>query len=343
MEKKRYTWLHLLGWLLYFAYQVIGIFFFPDSKGEKNDPGYVTILNTSYDLSLAATFYFCYALIYPNLIRRRRMVLAVLGCIASPFVFVVCRYLLEETFYPAVFGFRNYGDGTTIRWYIIDNIYRGVPVIALSAVIWGVQQAYRKERENKQLREEKMKAELSFLKSQINPHFLFNTLNYIYSLAYPVSQQLADAVIRLSQLMRYMLTDSADEKVSLEKELDYIRHYTEVCGMLFENHFFVDMRVIGQPEGKMIAPLLLVPFFENAFKHGVVNDPSKPVQIVLTIGNNELKLQVANAINKQQKDHSSGIGLPNVRRRLELIYPGKHELHVTDDGAYYKTELSIQL
>lgn len=343
MREKKYIWIHIAAWLSIYIYLVTGTYFFPQNRLERSSPAYISLLHASYLLSQVVTFYFCYLLVYPNFLKRKKLVLGAIGAIASPLVFVLARFLLEETFFPAVFGFRNYGDDTAFSWYIIDNIFRGLPTIAVSAVIWGAQQAYYKERENKQLRDEKRKAELAFLKTQINPHFLFNTLNYMYALAYPVSEKLGSAVIRLSQLMRYMLTETEDDKVPLQKEMEYIHNYIEVYRMLFEDRFYIQFSVEGDPEGRSIASLLLVPFFENAFKHGVVNDPSRPVMAKLVITDGHINFTMKNTINPYQKDHSTGIGLPNVKRRLELLYPNAHELTITSNGSEYETRLSIEL
>lgn len=342
-SRRKYNWIHAAAWLAVYGYMIIGTFLFPQDKLERSSPGYVSILHTSYFMALLATFYFCYSLVLPGFLKKKFVAPAVVGAIASPFVFVLIRGLLEEVLYPALFGFRNYGENTTIDWYIVDNIFRGLPVIAVSGVVWGAEQAYYKEQENRQLRDEKVKAELAFLKTQINPHFLFNTLNYMYSLAYPVSEKLGNAVIRLSQLMRYMLAETGDHTVPLQKEVEYINNYIEVYRMLFEGQLYIDYTITGDVEKKAVAPLLLIPFFENAFKHGIVNDSSKPVTARLRVNEKGIDFMLKNAINKYQKDHSSGIGLANVKRRLELLYPGKHSLVITDNGTDYETKLSITL
>ncbi|RZK68371.1 MAG: hypothetical protein EOO85_24510, partial [Pedobacter sp.] len=165
----------------------------------------------------------------------------------------------------------------------------------------------------------------------------------IYSLAYSTSEQLASAVMTLSNLMRYMLTESNGHKVNLQDEVDYIKNFISIYQMRFENSFFVNFDQRGNIDGKMVASLLLVPFVENAFKHGVVNDPERPITIYLSEAGNEISFMVTNHINQQQKDHSTGIGLPNIKRRLALIYPHKHNLTLYDNGKIFKTILKISL
>lgn len=335
--------MHVLAWAVYLAYDLIGIIFFENPDGLKQVSKVPVLLQVSMTLSMVSVFYYCYLLILPGIINKHTRYFALAGGLFSPMVFVITRYLLEENLYPLIFGFSNYWGDYTLRFYVFDNIYRGLPSIALAASIWGVSRAFVQERENKQLREEKIQAELAFLKSQINPHFLYNTLNYIYSLAYPVSDKLADAIIKLSQLMRYMLTESPDGLIDLEKEVDYLENYIDIYRLRFEDNFHVDFKAEGDIAGKRLASLVLIPFVENAFKHGAVDDPQRPVRIHLKVIANRLMFTVSNKISRRQKDHSSGVGLVNIRRRLELIYPDKHDLLISENGQTYKTTLNIEL
>ena len=252
------------------------------------------------------------------------------------------RYLIEEVIYFRLFGFHNYNVHTTVGYYIFDNIYYSSSYIIAAIAVWAFRHNYEVDKANKKLKEEAIKAELAFLKSQINPHFLYNTLNYIYALALPVSDKLAHAVIQLSGLMRYTINNNADEKVRLKEETDYLKSYIELFRMRFENNFFVHYTIKGIKEQK-IPPLLLIPFVENAFKHGVSNNAAHPVRINLEVRNNILYFEVINAISKTHTDHSSGIGMANIRRRLELIYPDAYQLDILNNGKIYTVKLVINL
>ena len=143
--------------------------------------------------------------------------------------------------------------------------------------------------------------------------------------------------------MRYMLHDSADGKVDLQQDIDYLQNYIDIYRLRFEDSFFVDFTTDESLSGKRIASLMLIPFVENAFKHGVVNDANRPVKIQIKLIDDRLVFTVSNKINHNQKDQSSGIGLDNTRRRLQLLYPGRHELLIADNGRSYKTTLNIDL
>ena len=325
---------HLLCWLLYTSY-----FFLSLLSGNKTEQA--PWIMGSYVLLQAVTFYVGYLLIFPHLMRparRRWLPLALLGAVA---LFIVLRYAIEQVLYPAVLGFGNYAPGTRLSYYILDNSYFALPPLGVSAAVWGFENALRQAHENEQLRQEKTQAELAFLKTQINPHFLYNTLNYLYYLALPVSDKLAGAVLRLSELMRYTLQDAPDGQVALSKELEYLRSYVELYRLRFGEAFFVCFELRGEPVGQHLAPLLLIPFVENALKHGIVNEPQRPVRICLQAGPGRLAFEVRNAVSSHQKDATSGIGLENVRRRLALLYPDRHRLEISQAGGEFRTRLEL--
>ncbi|WP_342328924.1 sensor histidine kinase [Pedobacter sp. FW305-3-2-15-E-R2A2] len=337
MNKKKQVLIHILCWTLLLGYYYIGDIINNNWRDE------VWHFDVTINFLHIVEFYICYLWVYPCYLRKSKIPQLIAGVVFTMAVFISMRYLLEEVLNRHFFGFGNYSQNTTVLYYIRDNLYFGTSYIVIAAAVWSTQNAFKNEKMNQQLRVEAEKAELSFLKSQINPHFLYNTLNYIYSLALPVSDKLAAAVIRLSDLMRYTLTESPDGKVSLLKEVDYLESYVELFRMRFDPLFYVNFEVEGINDQQRMAPLLLIPFLENAFKHGVLNDPEHPVRITIKVIRQELKVSVFNKINQNQKDHSSGIGLINVQRRLYLIYPGKHDLEVQNDGKSYQVNLRIEL
>lgn len=334
---KKEIYYHIIGWSLYWLYLLFGnAFIFKPSK--------FPVFDYSITFVKMVEFYILYSWIYPRFLNKGKIPQLIAGILFAIACFILIRFLLEEVAFDYFFHFHNY-FGYTAFSYSLDNVYFGSSAVILSLAVYSSFDSLRTAQENKSLREAKTQAELAFLKTQINPHFLYNTLNYIYSLAYPVSEKLANAVIKLSQLMRYMLTESAsaDGTVDLQKEVDYIENYISIYQLRFEEGFYVDFKAEGDITGKRVAALLLIPFVENAFKHGVVNDPARPIRINLKVTGNRLDFTVSNKINQSQKDHSTGVGLVNIRRRLELIYPNKSELLVSENGQTYKASLAISL
>lgn len=197
----------------------------------------------------------------------------------------------------------------------------------------------------KQTQREKLNAELAYLKAQINPHFLFNTLNSIYSLAIEKSDYTATAVVKLSGMMRYVLNEASHEFVSLEKEINYINDYIELQNLRLGNTVQLDYRVNGKISGKRIAPLVLMPFIENAFKYGVNPEEPSPLSIVIDVDEEQLNLDVINNKVRTSTDHQSrsGLGLENTKNRLQLLYPSLHTLNVHDTGKEFHVSLTIRL
>ncbi|NVO84107.1 sensor histidine kinase [Hymenobacter terrestris] len=345
MNRNKIIGYHVLAWGLLIGYDWLGIA--QNKEATRTD----YLLQTTFRMSLVVVFYYCF--LFPRYLRSRRLPLLVGGLLAAPLVFMTARYLLQEVLLPLTFGIRNYDAGTSLRLYAADNLLYSLPIVVVAAVAWGVEDVFvrdknrlvqEKERENQQLLQEKTQAELAFLKTQINPHFLYNTLNYIYAQAYPVSEPLAEAVLRLSELMRYMLHESPDGQVDLRREVAYLENYLALHRLRFEEKFFVDFHQPDPVADQRVAALVLIPFVENALKHGLVHRPDCPVTITLRLPEPDtLHFEVHNYISHQQKDATTGIGLPNLRRRLELLYPGRYHLAVHNDGRTHHTRLELRL
>jgi sensor histidine kinase YesM len=213
----------------------------------------------------------------------------------------------------------------------------------LSSIISLSQRYRRMERRNKEMKEQKLNAELSYLKAQINPHFLFNTLNNIYALSICQSEQTPEAILKLSAIMRYVTEDAEAEMVPLEKELDYLNNYIALQQLRSNKSLVITFTVNGDPNNKIIAPLLLINFIENAFKHGVSNHTPCFVNIAISIDENQLTMEVINKKNTGLKADSTTTGSNNTKRRLLLQYPGKHKLTVEDKDDLYQVTLQIHL
>ncbi|GGB15529.1 sensor histidine kinase [Puia dinghuensis] len=195
--------------------------------------------------------------------------------------------------------------------------------------------------------EEKLHAELAYLKAQINPHFLFNILNSIYALALERSDRTAGAVVKLSSMMRYVLLEAGQNRVPLEQEITYLTDYIELQQTRFEDEdtLQLDFTVTGQPEGKTIAPLLLIPFVENAFKHGINPEQPSAIRIRIDIGEKELRLAVTNrkVAPKLLPTGPAGLGINNTRQRLGILYPAQYTLSIEDNADDFHVLLTLHL
>jgi len=266
--------------------------------------------------------------------------LAILGCIVfisgAHFLFsaIIDVYVPSEFHHPGVFH------------RLFFPVFPSLFAFAISTSIKISNEWFRAEKEKKEMENEKLYSELAFLKSQVNPHFLFNILNNICSLARKKSDNTENAIIQLSRIMRYMLYDSKDEKVSLEKEVEYLQNYIDLQRLRISDSVTINFLIEGRVEGKMVEPMLLIPFVENAFKHGVSYLESSNIDICLKITENDLHFMVENNRIRKHEDpvqQESGIGLKNVLRRLELLYPGTHMINIEENATKYIVNLIISL
>jgi len=203
-------------------------------------------------------------------------------------------------------------------------------------------------REKKDLETQTMQSELRFLKSQINPHFLFNTLNNLYALTLKKSDKAPEIVIKLSEMMRYMLYECNERRVSLQKEVNYIKNYLDLERLRQGKNVDISFEVEGDIFDQNIAPLMFIPFLENSFKHGLNATISEGfVDIKLFVDHQNIHFNIENSkaesLPLQTHKRSGGIGLVNVKRRLNIIYPNQHELIISDNPKTYAVDLKIEL
>ena len=212
-------------------------------------------------------------------------------------------------------------------------------IVLFIAMLLKTSQRWRK------LQNEKLETELSYLKAQINPHFLFNTLNSIYSLAIEKSDYTATAVVKLSGMMRYIISESNKHFVSLQKEINYIQDYIELQKFRLGGTVQINFLWEGTSEGLEIAPLLLITFVENAFKYGVNPEEYSDIFIEIKITQGNIHLTVSNnkVTHSMHKKESSGLGISNTKHRLEMLYPGRYTLDIHDGTKMFIVELQINL
>lgn len=199
--------------------------------------------------------------------------------------------------------------------------------------------AQKKEAQAKQ-----QTAELKYLTAQVNPHFLHNTLNTIYSLANDeTAPKTQDAILKLSTMMRYMVKESSQTKVTLQKEIAFLQEFVDLQKMRLAGAIPVDFNIKGKIEQQQIAPLLLITIIENTFKHGIQYHPPQPIFIELSIESARLHLLTSNVFNSKKATSEIGTGLDNLRKRLTYLYPDKHQLIITKTDELFEVLLIIHL
>ena len=303
-------------------------------------------------VKVAATYFTLYVLIDKFLIQKRYGTFLILLLLSMAIVGIVLRLIAYYFLYPAF-----YPDGLYIPLFfppkILIAIFVTYSLVAIVASFHLIRHYYKHqqatqllEQTAQQLEKEKLAAELKLLKSQINPHFLFNTLNNLYVLTLNQSKHAPLMVHKLSELMSYMLYDSNQAEVPLDKEIQYIRNYIDLEKIRYGDRLDVSLNIYGGIEGILVAPLLILPFVENSFKHGARKQLHDGwIHVDIEIQDNALTLKVENSKPDFQNAHSksSGLGLANVRRRLEHLYPNRYSLQLFDEPDTHMAILRISL
>ena len=344
--KLRPVLLHIFFWICFLA---LPLLLGPNSA--SNNPREIdrhfqwNMFFVVFGLFNIPLFYFNTEFLLRKILKKRGVLIYIILLVISLLVMLWFHEELFKWFFPEMAngggqrgnGFRR-GTSLRIIFQLLFIVAIGISYRFLSDNM--TDQEVKKEEEN-----ERLKSELSFLRSQISPHFMFNVLNSIVSLSRRKPEMVEPVVIKLSELMRYMIYETSDSKVSIDKEFSYLESYIELQRLRFGNDIKIDFKHNLSSSPSSIEPMLLIPFVENAFKHGVgmVQNPS--IDIELNDDKKSLFFSVRNQVSKQNseiKDESSGIGLANVRRRLELLYPDQHELKIDEKKDSYLVELTIK-
>lgn len=296
------------------------------------------IINTILNMVSFYVIYFS----FPVLMKFKQKIPAIIAGLSILVLLTALRTPLE------ILCWRLQGNagesGPAFYWIYVWNNLRLVIITGIYAVLIRFMiNSFESQKQKNELINQRQASELALLRSQVNPHFLFNTLNNIYSLVYKKSDEAPEAVMKLSSVMRYMFFDASADKVPLIKEIDYLKSFIELQKLRISHPDFVSLQIKGNPDGHQIAPMLLISFVENAFKHSSkLHQPG--IIIRLTADKEGIKFIVVNYMKKTKLTESktnSGIGLDNIRRRLQLTYPGRHKLTIAQDGELYSVNLEI--
>jgi two-component system, LytTR family, sensor kinase len=332
----KYKLHHLLFWLLLFA----AWHFFRYQDYPRSTGLWISLLKVT---DLALMVYLTNYLLIPQLLYKKRywiFGISFLSIIAASSILKM--YLLGQLMNnPRAFDFSS-----NIKGRIYDNILPHILLVSTGAAFKLVNDQFKAQKRVLELVKEKSSAELNFLKSQINPHFVFNSLNAVYFLIHKENTAARETLLQFSDLLRYQLYDCNEPTVPIEKEVAFLRDFVRLQELRKGEQYDFQLTISDTMKGFSIAPLLLIPFVENAFKHlSHHGHQSNYARIELDKKGNVMSLVVINSKDNQQKktEPLGGIGLANVKRRLELIYPGKHQLHISDTAKEYSVSLLLTI
>lgn len=259
-------------------------------------------------------------------------------------VVILLRGWLESILLNNYFNSTYYSEWTVSR--IINTFWSTASFVLFIALMKFTIDRFVLERQKKELENEKLNAELNYLKAQINPHFLFNTLHNLNYLSQIKSDQATEVIVKLSNIMRYMIYDSSKSRVPLFKEIGYIKDYLSLESIRLNNRFELVFDTHDVNDQLEIAPLIFIPFVENAFKHGVSDQKAENwIKVKLASSSNQLSFKIENSIwvGKEAKEEPSGFGLKNLRQRLALSYPNRHQLYVNSTQRHFSVSLILEL
>jgi two-component system, LytTR family, sensor kinase len=328
-------------WHVVFWVSIVSYFVYLTIVNSKITTEELVVIFGIFSAVNIGLFYLNYLYLIPKFLDKKEYRNYAIALVIIIIVFALGKYGLARSFKAYVL--LHDGKMTPFWPYLLSSILTNIFFLFLSTALKFAVDWFLNERIQRDLENQRLIAELAFLKSQINPHFLFNSLNSIYSLAYQKSDTTPEAILKLSEIMRYMLYESNDTKVDLAKELQYLQNYIDLQKIRFGNKAFVDFRITGEVGAQKIVPLLLIAFIENAFKHGVANDPNMPIRLMINLDGTNLYFYMENKKHMNNRDIEGGVGLNNVQRRLELLYPGKYKLDIQDKPDIYTCELSLVL
>jgi two-component system, LytTR family, sensor kinase len=351
IRKRMPLLIHILGWSLFGS---VIFLLSPLSSGVER-PDEFWIKQALMFVFLVATFYFNFFYLIPRVLFKNKNYLFLLLNFVGGIVYVGLLMLYDEWFNMSELMHRAFRPEVPYipkprnLYWDISHLLIFYMSVGISTSIAAVQKWQSDEKIRLELQQQQINSELSYLKAQINPHFFFNTLNNIYALTNIDVEKAKTALLKLSRMMRYVLYETEKNHTLLSKENDFIKDFIELMKMRLGSKVKLDIRIPENIAEAEIAPMLLLPFIENCFKHGVSSQKESSILISLLREKNYLILQTENTIFKSSEHtpegSASGIGLNNTIRRLELLYPNRYQLNIDDknDENQYRVTLKINL
>ena len=342
LKKKPKIGIHVLAWLILFSLPFI--FSFEAKKDESMSDNAINflLLHTFMNIFWVVLFYLNSIVLIPKFLYKRKVWTFVGIQILLFAFFIVLNRIIYELFISDIPYFFHKA-----------LIFNGIPfvfIVNASIASKAASDQIKLDKLNREKESENLKTELSFLRSQISPHFLFNVLNNLVAMVRLKSEELEPTILKLSSLMQYMLYETDDEQVLLKSEVDYLKSYIDLQQLRFGDRLKLNIDIDIEEDWHTIEPMLLIPFVENAFKHLHLNSVTKS-QVFISINeeSNSIIFRCKNTFEnsvinqKNIEKGKSGIGLPNVKKRLALMYPEKHQLTINKDNTSYNTKLILDL
>ena len=319
------------------------------SKPPLDSQRFIELLIVS-NILLVCFYYLNSRLLIPRLLAQKKTMLYICSVVVYFFIYLSAIYTVMETS-PETARFLQTSFAKSLSYKGPYFFSAGPVTLFLIAFVVStsgkvIRQWFSAEKVKEEITRQQLQTELDLLKTQVNPHFLFNTLNSIYSLAIANNQKTADSVMKLSRIMRYTLEECQANNVELQQEIDFINSYIELQKIRITNNNSICFQTNGDISTARIAPFVFIPFIENAFKYGISTHHSSFINACIQAEKNKLTFTCENNFHIASASHkldSTGMGISNTRRRLELLYPKKHELNISSNNNRFSVSLTINL
>lgn len=306
---------------------------------------YSLLFTLTFSISFFTVYFINYYYLLPRLFNTKKYILFGTSVIFMVLVFAGIRFLLEEVLSPVLFNINNYNinNQSIVFTYFFDSFIFSFKASLYSTLVY-LFFRYRENKDKIHLLEIKhQQAQLTTLKSQLSPHFLFNVLNGFYIELYDEQPKTANDILKLSQLLRYVTYETSENFVLLEKEIQFLNDYLHFYKRRYESNFYVSFTINGNPKNHKIPSLILINFVENVCKHGVINNPNEPAKINITIDDISLEVTTENHTNTSEKYMETGIGTENIRKRLEVLYNDNFSLTFQQSNNIFNAYLQFPL
>ncbi|HEU5290715.1 MAG TPA: histidine kinase [Cyclobacteriaceae bacterium] len=335
---KNRIFLHVLFWVVHVVFYAV----LYGSFEEKYQQAFTEEL-IFLPVKILFTYFVLYFLLPRYILKGQYGAFIFIFLISSFAAGLIQRYIAFQIDYPLY-----YPEALKDPFFFFAKIVKAFvgiyPVVFTALTIKLLKYWYANQQAQQVLTKEKLEAELKFLKTQIHPHFLFNTLNNLYALTLKKSERAPEMVLKLSELINYMLYECTADEVPLSKEVKFIQNYISIEKMRYGDKLEVDVRVSGDTASVHIAPMIILPFVENCFKHGASEELQQGwVTVQIEASPETILIKVENSkAHTENNHHGTGIGVQNVKRRLSLLYPSRHELKILDGKETFLVILTIQ-
>lgn len=301
-------------------------------------PYYLNVI--SFYLAFSTVYFLNFKLLAPATLAKKKTFPFLMGLLILLLVFAGLRFVFDEILAFSISGKHNYNEESRkIAYYIFDNTYYALKSILFSTSLFMVLLFNENKNKMHLLQLEQKKSELGFLKSQIGPHFLFNTLNTFYSELLLEKPDTAEDILKLSKLLRFVTYEVENDFISSEKDIQFIEDYIYFYEKRFENQLALDFMIQGNGLGKKIPSMVLIHFVENVFKHGLVTEKSDPATILVRFDEDYFEIKTRNKSLASENYMEGGIGQKSVQRRLEVLFPGRFELVSRKENDYFISHL----